>query len=101
MLTVAVLGPLELSRDGVRVGLPKGRTTEVLVRLALDAGRVVSTDRLIEDVWADAASTGRNTLQSKVSQLRRAPHEPDLLRGQRGGYALVIDPSCVDALRVE
>jgi predicted ATPase/DNA-binding SARP family transcriptional activator len=100
MLTVAVLGPVELSRDDVRVGLPKGKTTEVLVRLALDAGRVVSTHRLIEDVWADAASTGRNTLQSKVSQLRRALHEPDLLRGERGGYALDIDPSCVDALRV-
>jgi predicted ATPase/DNA-binding SARP family transcriptional activator len=99
MLSVAVLGPVELRRDDVRLALPKGKTTEVLVRLALDAGRMVSTDRLIEDVWADAAGTGRNTLQSKVSQLRRALSQPDLLRSERGGYALDIDPSCVDALR--
>ena len=67
---MAVLGPVEVHRDELRVGLPTGKTTEVLVRLALDAGRVVSVDRLIEDVWADAVNTGRNTLQSKVSQLR-------------------------------
>ena len=100
MLTVSVLGPVEVHRDEVRVGLPTGKTTEVLVRLALDAGRVVSVDRLIEDVWADAVNTGRNTLQSKVSQLRKALQDPDLLRGGRGGYALVVDPSGVDALRV-
>src|SRR6478735_3597572 len=99
MLTVAVLGPVEVHRDELRVGLPTGKTTEVLVRLALDAGRVVSVDRLIEDVWADAVNTGRNTLQSKVSQLRKALQDPELLRGGRGGYALDVDPTSVDALR--
>ena len=34
--------------------MPAGKTTEVLVRLALDAGRPVRADRLIEDLWADA-----------------------------------------------
>ena len=96
---MAVLGPVEVHRDELRVGLPTGKTTEVLVRLALDAGRVVSVDRLIEDVWADAVNTGRNTLQSKVSQLRKALQDPELLRGGRGGYALDIDPTGVDALR--
>ena len=97
---MAVLGPVEVHRDEVRIGLPTGKTTEVLVRLALDAGRVVSVDRLIEDVWADAVNTGRNTLQSKVSQIRKALQDAELLRGGRGGYALEIDPSDVDALRV-
>src|SRR4249919_1946250 len=100
MLTVAVLGPVELRRDGVRLGLPSGKTTEVLVRLALDAGQVVRTDRLIEDLWADAASTGRNTLQSKVCQLRRALDDPGLVQSGNGGYTLAVDASCVDALRV-
>ena len=73
MLTVGVLGPLEVRRDGYPVAVPSGRTTEVLVRLALEAGRVVGAERLIEDLWGAAAGgTGRNTLQSKVSQLRRA-----------------------------
>ncbi|MET0789563.1 MAG: BTAD domain-containing putative transcriptional regulator [Cellulomonas sp.] len=100
MLTVGVLGPVELRRDGVLVRVPSGRTTEVLVRLALEAGRVVSTDRLIDDLWGDDGGTSLNTLQSKVSQLRRALRDASLVSGRHGGYALEVDPGGVDALRV-
>ncbi|GIF46394.1 putative ATPase [Asanoa ferruginea] len=98
MLTVAVLGPVEIHRDGVRLPLPSGKTTEVLVRLALDAGRVVRTDRLIEDLWG--LDAGRNTLQSKVSQLRRALGDADLVVSGNGGYTLCVEPETVDALHV-
>jgi predicted ATPase/DNA-binding SARP family transcriptional activator len=101
MLTVGVLGPLEVRRDGRPVPVPSGRTTELLARLAVDAGQVVSAERLIEDLWGEAApATGRNTLQSKVSQLRRALAEPALVAGGHGGYTLALDPAGVDALRV-
>ena len=101
MLTVGVLGPLEVRRDGRPLSVPSGRTTEVLVRLALDAGQRVSAERLIDDLWgAAAAGTGRNTLQSKVSQLRRALGEPALVSGGHGGYTLELDAGRVDALQV-
>jgi predicted ATPase/DNA-binding SARP family transcriptional activator len=101
VLTVAVLGPVELRDAGIRLSVPTGKTTEVLVRLALDAGVQVSSDRLIEDLWSDqAAGVARNTLQSKVSQLRRALGDPALVRGGGAGYTLMVDPSCVDALEV-
>jgi predicted ATPase len=101
VLTVGVLGPLDVRRDGRPVAVPSGRTTEVLVRLALEAGQVVGAERLIEDLWGSAAATtGRNTLQSKVSQLRRALGEPDRLSSGHGGYSLQVDPARVDALRV-
>jgi DNA-binding SARP family transcriptional activator len=101
MLTVGVLGPLEVRRDGRPLPVPSGKTTELLVRLALDAGQSVSAERLIDDLWGDtAAGTGRNTLQSKVSQLRRALHEPARLSSGRGGYTLALDPGGVDALEV-
>src|SRR4029453_6836513 len=101
MLTVGVLGPLEVRRDGRPLPVPSGKTTELLVRLALDAGQVVSAERLIEDLWGEApAATARNTLQSKVSQLRRALAEPALVAGGHGGYTLALDPGGVDALRV-
>lgn len=101
MLTVGVLGPLDVRRDGRPLPVPSGRTTELLVRLALEAGRVVSAERLIDDLWGDAAAaTGRNTLQSKVSQLRRALGEPDRLSSGHGGYRLQLEPDQVDALRV-
>src|SRR6266581_2288782 len=101
MLTVAVLGPVEIRRDGEPIPVPSGKTTEVLVRLALDAGLLVRAEKMIDDLWAEAAaSTGKNTLQSKVSQLRRALDEPGLITSSHGGYTLNLDPGCVDALRV-
>jgi DNA-binding SARP family transcriptional activator len=72
VIAVSVLGLVELNRDGERVSVRAGKTTEVLIRLALEAGVMVRTDRLIEDLWADeAVGTARNTLQTKVSRLRR------------------------------
>ena len=65
MLTVAVLGPVEVRRDGEQLQLPAGKSTEVLVRLALDAGLAIRADRILEDLWATSAfGAGKNTLQS-------------------------------------
>ena len=73
MLSISVLGPVEISRNGESVSVPGGKTSELLVRLALDAGVLVRTERLVEDLWAgDAVRTSRNTLQSKIAKLRRA-----------------------------
>src|SRR4029077_19936294 len=72
----------------------------VLVRLAVDAGTPVRAERLIDDLWAeDAAKTGKNTLQSKVSQLRRALGIPGVIISGTAGYALDIEADRVDALR--
>ena len=101
MLTVAVLGPVELHRDGERLAVPAGKTTEVLIRLALDAGTLVRTERLIEDLWSkQAVGVARNTLQAKVSKLRRVLGDPGLVSGDSAGYTLHVDPGGVDALEV-
>ncbi|MBM2619604.1 winged helix-turn-helix domain-containing protein [Actinoplanes sp. LDG1-06] len=98
MLTVAVLGPVDLRRDGVRLDVPAGRTTEVLIRLALDAGRPVRAERLIEDLWGGPVSP--NVLQAKVSKLRRVLGDAGLVTGGTGGYTLHVEPEHVDALEV-
>jgi DNA-binding SARP family transcriptional activator len=72
----------------------------VLARLALDAGKAVSADRLIDELWAADGQTDRNTLQSKISQLRRALGDASVITGSRAGYLLNIAPNAVDALRV-
>ena len=94
MLTVAVLGRVVVRRDGVAAAVPTGRTTELLVRLALEGGRPVRAARLAEDLWPGGARA--NTLQVKVSQLRRALGDPAAVPGGPAGYALVAD--AVDAL---
>ncbi|GIF63816.1 SARP family transcriptional regulator [Asanoa ishikariensis] len=86
-----------MRRDGVPLAIPAGKTTEVLVRLALDAGELVRTERLIEDLWGGGA---RNTVQSKVSALRRALGDPALVQGGPAGYTLAIGRGQVDALEV-
>src|SRR4051812_18306559 len=98
MITVAVLGVVEARRDGVRLEVPAGKPTELLARLALDVGVLVPADVLVEDLWA--APTGRNTLQSKVSGLRRALADRSLVRETAGGYVLAVPPETVDAHRV-
>src|SRR5215213_4647612 len=99
MLTVAVLDRVEVRRDGAPAPVPTGLTTELLVRLALDAGRPVRAERLVEDLWPGATGVRPNTLQAKVSQLRRALGDPAALTGGSTGYTLTVDRERVDALR--
>ncbi|WP_063813856.1 BTAD domain-containing putative transcriptional regulator [Herbidospora daliensis] len=97
----AILGPLDVRRDdGTPVELtgPRGRT--LLAALALDAGRVVPTSRLIDVLYGATPPAGAaNALQAQVSRLRTAlgghiTHTP-------AGYRLDTDPGDVDAHRFE
>ncbi|WP_034382716.1 BTAD domain-containing putative transcriptional regulator [Herbidospora cretacea] len=96
-----ILGPLDVRRDdGTPVELtgPRGRT--LLAVLALDAGKVVPTSRLIDVLYGATPPAGAaNALQAQVSRLRTAlgghiAHTP-------AGYRLDTDPGDVDALRFE
>ena len=98
MWTVAVLGPLEVHRDTDRVAIPAGKAAEVLIRLALEPGTPVRAERIIDDLWPAGAE--KNTLQSKVSQLRRALGGTSVLVASHGGYRLAVDPGSVDATQV-
>jgi len=50
-----ILGPLLVSRDGEPVTLGGRRNRELLTLLLLHADEVVSSDRLVEDLWQGAA----------------------------------------------
>src|SRR6185369_16657637 len=98
MLAISVLGSVAVTRDGAAVAVPSGKTSELLARLAVEAGSLVRTERLVEVLWGDAAvSTQRNTLQSKVSQLRKALGDSALVSGTSEGYRFDIDSALVDA----
>lgn len=100
-----VLGPLEVSRAGRSVTLGGPRQRAVLALLLLEANRVVSMDRLAEEVWAGHPPDGwATTLQTYVFHLRRAL-EPDRPRGgdpavlvtRDRGYLLHVDRAYVDS----
>jgi DNA-binding SARP family transcriptional activator len=107
VLTVHVLGPVEVRRDGRPVELGGPQQRAVIAHLALDAGRVVSVERLIDRLWGDEPPrTPLGTLQSYVSRLRRAL-EPDRLAGstpqilvsEAPGYVLHLPTDQIDIHR--
>jgi predicted ATPase/DNA-binding SARP family transcriptional activator len=100
-----ILGPLEVRDDGgglVRV--PGAKERALLADLVVHAGRVVSADRLVEDLWGDhPPGNPGNTLQGRVSALRRAlgPGGAGLVVTRPPGYVLEAEAGLVDAGRFE
>jgi len=88
-MRVGLLGPLEIEHDGHPVAVGGGRLRALLARLALDAGRPVTTGALVEAVWEDELPADHvHALQSLVSRLRRALGDPALVAPAPGGYRL-------------
>ena len=109
MIRVRVLGPLEVTVDGVLAGVGGPRQRCVLARLIAGHGQVVSADRLIEDLYADEApARALAAVQSYVSHLRRAL-EParaawdraGVLAASPPGYVLRLGHDMVDAWAFE
>ncbi|MEV8441076.1 BTAD domain-containing putative transcriptional regulator [Actinosynnema sp. NPDC051121] len=89
-----LLGEVAAEVDGRPVDLGAPRQRCVLAALAVDVGRAVPVDRLVERVWgAEVARRARATLHSYISRLRRALADADgvAIVRRSGGYALVAD----------
>lgn len=101
MLELRLLGPLEI-RDGAQsLSVPRRKPRALLAVLALNAGRVVSRDRLVDDLWGQSAPrTAAHALENYVSQLRKLLGA-DVVQTQAPGYVLRLEPDRVDALRFE
>ncbi|MGY0235191.1 BTAD domain-containing putative transcriptional regulator [Longispora urticae] len=96
-MTIAILGPLEVEGGTVR----GARLRTLLVLLALEPDRIVTTGRLADALWGGAPPAEvTNALQALVSRLRRAVPTLDL-RSHPAGYRLRIAPEAVDARRFE
>jgi predicted ATPase/DNA-binding SARP family transcriptional activator len=95
-----VLGPLEVTHDGVPVRLGGPRTRALLVALLVEAGRFVARDRLIDELWADdPPATAENALQGQVAALRRLL--PGRIETRGTAYRLLVGPEEIDARRFE
>jgi DNA-binding SARP family transcriptional activator len=97
-----ILGPLEVVDDGRRLSLGAPRQRALLAALLLRPNEIVSTDRLIDDLWNDdPPGTASKVVQVYVSQLRKALGEDDRLLTRAPGYLLRVEPQELDLRRFE
>src|SRR6476661_3819065 len=102
-MEVRLLGVLEaVGDDGSPLPVPGAKTRALLAMLALDAGHVVATDRLIEGLWQDEPPAGvANALQRLVSKLRKCLGAGDLVVMRPPGYVLAVGAGDVDVQRLD
>jgi len=102
VLEFRILGPLAVvSENGpIRLGGPKQRAT--LAILLLSANRVVSVERLADDLYAGAAPvTAVTQVQRQISELRKALGDAAAIETRAPGYIVRVDPEQLDLSRFE
>ncbi len=96
-----ILGPLEIRAGDRLVPLRGVRQRELMAVLLLRANEIVSSDRLIDELWeGEPPPTAAKMIQNGVSQLRKLM-EPDVLVTRSPGYLLVVQPDELDAHRFQ
>jgi DNA-binding SARP family transcriptional activator/tetratricopeptide (TPR) repeat protein len=104
-----ILGPIEVWDGAEQLDLGGSKPRALLAVLLLHANEVVSTDKLVDELWGEAPPpTARNLIQVYVSRLRQALQ----CRGEGGaatsvlvtrpsGYLLRVEPGELDLDRFE
>jgi predicted ATPase/DNA-binding SARP family transcriptional activator len=87
-MRVELLGPLRITgEDGEEIPVPAGRQRALLARLALEPGKHVTSDALIDALWPGAEpANAPGALHTQLSRLRRVLGDR-VVHGP-GGYRL-------------
>jgi DNA-binding SARP family transcriptional activator len=94
-----ILGPLEVSDETGVLLLGGLKQRAVLALLLLEAGRVVSVDRMIDALWGEQPPrTAATSLQNFISALRKSLG-PDVLETRSPGYRLNVKTGDLDLER--
>lgn len=107
---INVLGAFEATIDGVSIVPTAGKPRQLLAMLALNPGRTVTVDALVEELWwTKAPRSAYGTLQTYVMHLRKliaaalpaadGPTARTVLETGHTGYVLRLEPETLDAQR--
>ena len=99
-----ILGPVEVWDGAQRLALGGSKPCALLAVLLLHANQMVSTERLVDELWGEAPpTTARNQVQVYVSRLRQALHrrrdqaaQVPMLVTRPSGYVLRVEPGELD-----
>jgi len=108
-LSVEVLGPLALHRDGAPVPLASGHLRALLGVLAIQPGTTVGRDEIVDVLWGTRPPrTSHALVNTYVARLRtalepdRAAREPaSLIVAVPGGYVFQAEPRSLDLARFD
>jgi DNA-binding SARP family transcriptional activator len=97
LLEFRILGPLEVVDESGPVDLGGKRQRATLAILLLNANRVVSVDRLADDLYAGAApATALKQVQRQISELRKALGSESVIETRSPGYVIRLAPEQLD-----
>jgi DNA-binding SARP family transcriptional activator len=97
-----ILGPLEIVEQGRPLALGGARQRALLALLLTRANEVVSTDRLIDELWGERPpKAADNALQYHVSRLRKLLGSSEAIVTKEPGYLIRVGPDELDLLRFE
>ncbi|SBT53190.1 AfsR/SARP family transcriptional regulator [Micromonospora narathiwatensis] len=104
-MEIQVLGGLTVRVHGrcLRLGTPKQQL--VLAMLALHAGRLVTVDQLVDELWPEEPPRSAvPNVRTYAANLRRSLEsvmvEQAIVVREQGGYRLALDESRVDLMRL-
>lgn len=96
-----ILGPLEVEGPAGPVALGGQKQRALLGFLLLHANEVVSSDRLVDELWGEhPPRTAATSLHNFLSQLRKL-FGADVVVTRAPGYVLHVSPDDVDSARFE
>jgi DNA-binding SARP family transcriptional activator len=98
-----ILGPLEVSDEGRVLPLGGSKQRALLALLLLHANQVVSSDRLIDELWGEEPpESGTAALQVRISKLRKALGAGgEAIMTRTPGYVINVGSDRLDLQRFE
>ncbi|MGH4015642.1 MAG: AfsR/SARP family transcriptional regulator [Pseudonocardiaceae bacterium] len=104
-----LMGPLEVKGDGRTLTPTAAKPRQVLALLAINAGAMVSTEQLIDELWPEGPPTSaKTTVQTYVYHLRKilsrskeSSRGNDVLSTRPAGYVLTVPQDNIDVVRFQ
>ena len=91
-----ILGPLEAVGDSGPLDLTRGRQRALLALLLLHADRVVSVDRIVDDLWGEEVPASAPKMVQILVSLLRKQLPKGLIETRSPGYRLDLDGHSLD-----
>jgi YVTN family beta-propeller protein len=95
-----ILGPVEIADNGHVLALGSGRQLALVALLLVNRNKVVSTERIVDELWeGDPPPTAAKIVRNSVSLLRKELGDRVVTR--QPGYMLRVEPGELDAERLQ